>query len=159
MAFLDQSSEVLHSHLQNVLRPVTAISHYPGASFLGRITVVLWPNTMIKGSLGTRGLILLTFLKLQFIIDGSQGKSIHRQELGGRSWCRDSDGGLLTGLFLMACSVCCLRVSISPGAWYHLQWVGRSHINCLQPVLWRSFLTWESLLSYDYNLCQVDKKN
>ena len=45
------------------------------------------------------------------------------QDPGGRSWCRDQGGVLLTGLLLLICSACFLIESgPTPQGWHCLSW-------------------------------------
>lgn len=76
-----------------------------------------------------------------------------------RSWCRNC---------LLACSACIL---IEPRTtnleWYHPQCTAPPHQSPIKkmlyrlaysPVSWRQFLNWDSFLSDEDSLCQVDRK-
>ena len=87
------------------------------------------------------------------------------QEPELRNRWRGHGGLLLTGLLIKACSICFLRESrtTSPGmAPPTMHWAlpHKSLIEKLSysPILWRHFLNWGSLLSYNSSLCQVDIK-
>jgi hypothetical protein len=80
----------------------------------------------------------------------------------GRDWCRGHGGVLLTGLLPMACSACFLIQlrSSSPGmaGWVrpHGSLTEKMPYSCIS---WRHFLPWDSFLSDDFSLCQVDRQN
>ena len=82
---------------------------------------LLWWSTMTKTKLGRKGLI-------QLRLPGSPGKEVRegmQTAPGGRSWCKDHGGMLLTGLLSMACSVCFLIEPRIPGpGMAHSQWAG-----------------------------------
>jgi hypothetical protein len=79
-------------------------------------------NTMTKSNLEKKGFILSY---------NSQGS--HRAETQGRKLeagteAEATERTLLTGLFLMACSLSFLLGSLAQG-WNHPQWAGPSYIN------------------------------
>lgn len=104
----------------------------------------------------------------QSVIKGSQGRN-SGQEPESRNWNRDHRILLLLALLFMACSVCFLCTAVD-----HLPGVGtaNSGLGCLtliinqenvlqgchRPVLWRHFLSWESLFPHDSSLCLIDRK-
>lgn len=87
------------------------------------------------------------------------------QGCGGKSWCR-SQGALLTGLILMACSACFLTRPTTPSLRDVLQWSG--HFSTIQKLricpssfpsdssTGRIFFYCESLHSDDPSLYHVD---
>jgi hypothetical protein len=121
-----------------------------------------WPKASSKGK---------CFFGLCFWVIIHQGKMIGqklKQDRKGRSWCRGHGEMLLTSLLLMACSAHSLieprttspRMAPSTIGWalLHESLIKKIPYNW---VLWGLFflsLNWDSLLSDDSSLCQINIK-
>lgn len=107
--------------------------------------LLLWLASWFKAMWEGKGLFLLTACSpsSREVRIGIQGRNLR-----GRTWSRDHEGVLLTGLLLMACLACFLYNPVLPAQEQHCQqWAGPSHVSyysrkcphrlAYRPILWR----------------------
>lgn len=120
----------------------------------------LWWKTVTKSNFGRKG-AYLTFTSIsQFFIEGSQGKNSNRTGCWRQELMQKSGRNTAFCLALLAFSVCFLRAprTTSPGVvpptldWalaHQTRKIKMCYRFAYSQILWRYFLSWGPLLSYD----------
>lgn len=123
-------------------------------------------KTPTKSSLGKKGFIWLKYSGFQSL-EGSQDRN-WRQQPGGRNWSRSHRGTLLTGLLLLACSICFLIPlrTTCPGidpptlgwAFPHQQLIKKCPTDLPTSNLMEAFSHFRFLFPDNSNFCQAGNK-